>query len=85
VVNSKLRRREGFFFSWVDSSDVGNGRSSIWLHHGVPLYFKFTSAERYEINRDWLDQLSASANTSLGLSLSAEPGQPLPHPKPHLS
>jgi hypothetical protein len=84
VLNSKLRRHEGFFFSWIDSSDSGNGRSSIWLHHGVPLFIRYSTAARHDINRDWLDELNASANTAHGLALTAEPGQPTPHPRAHI-
>ncbi|PRY69559.1 hypothetical protein B0I08_102235 [Glaciihabitans tibetensis] len=74
VLNAKLRRHEGFFFTWVDATESGNGRSSIWLHTGVPLFIQYSSSERHEINREWLDQLTASANSANGLSLSTEPG-----------
>jgi hypothetical protein len=84
VINSKLRRHEGFFFSWVDSTDVGNGRSSIWLHNGVPLFFKYSTSERHEINREWLDELTASANSPHGLALTAEPGHSTPQPRSHV-
>ena len=37
VIGAKLRRGEGFFFSWKDDPSVGDGRSSVWLDAGIPL------------------------------------------------
>lgn len=73
VINAKLRRGEAFFFSWRDDPAAGNGRSSIWLDTSIPLYFKFTHSTRHAINRDWLEELTLSANQSQGLQLSPEP------------
>lgn len=73
VINAKLRRGEAFFFSWRDDPSAGNGRSSIWLDSSIPLYFKFTHGNRHAINRDWLEELTLSANQSQGLQLTPEP------------
>jgi hypothetical protein len=73
VIGSKLRRGEGFFFSWHDSADIGDGRSSIWLHDSIPLYFKFFGGHSPNINRQWIETLTLSANSGFGLLLSAEP------------
>ena len=74
VIAAKLRRHEGFFFSWRDDPAVGDGRSSIWLHSPMPLYFTYSKAGRIAINREWLEELSQSANSPQGLYLSNEPG-----------
>jgi hypothetical protein len=81
VINAKLRRGEGFFFSWKDDPAVGNGRSSIWLENSIPLYFKFSGSERHSINREWLDQLTVSANQPQGMYLLNEPGRITPQPR----
>ena len=73
VVMAKLRRGEGLFSSWIDDPELGNGRSSIWLNTGIPLYFHFGRGARHELNRDWLEILSLSANSAQGLTLVAEP------------
>ena len=75
VIGAKLRRHEGFFFSWRDDPALGDGRSSIWIETSIPLFFRFASLERYPLNRDWVEQLTHSANQTLGMFLTAEPGQ----------
>ena len=76
VVSSKLRRGEKFFFSWQDNVAVGSGRSSIWLEQSIPLYFKFAGSRAVAINRDWIDALVATANSTAGLTFLPEPGAP---------
>jgi hypothetical protein len=74
VIGSKLRRGEKFFLSWHDNISVGSGRSSIWLEPSIPLYFKFSGSKPVTINRDWIDALVASSNSSTGLAFLPEPG-----------
>ena len=73
VIATKLRRRESFFFSWRDTQKVGDGRSSIWLDPGIPLYFKYSGGRVPTINREWLAELTTSSNSSSGLVLTDEP------------
>lgn len=73
VIGAKLRRREGFFISWMDAPGVGGGRSSVWLDSSIPLRFTFTNNARHSINRVWIDELAASANTAQGLRVTPEP------------
>ncbi len=73
VIGAKLRRGESFFFSWRDDQSVGDGRSSLWLHPTVPLYFKYSGGRPPAINRVWIDALMASANSPMGLHLVSEP------------
>jgi hypothetical protein len=81
VISTKLRRHEGFFFSWRDDPSLGDGRSSIWLETSIPLYFRFSTAERHQLSREWLDELAFSSSEPLGLRLTAEPGQNMIPPK----
>jgi hypothetical protein len=76
VIGAKLRLRQSFFFSWLDSVDIGGGRGSIWLDATIPLAFSYAKSERQRINREWLELLMASANSSVGLQLMAEPIEP---------
>ena len=81
MIGAKLRRHEGFFFSWRDDPAMGDGRSSIWLESSIPLFLRFASPERHQINREWLEQLTLSANHTQGLFLSTEPGETVSPPK----
>jgi hypothetical protein len=73
VIGAKLRLRQSFFFSWMDSPNDGGGRSSIWLDATIPLAFSYASSARQKINREWLELLITSANSTIGLQLIAEP------------
>lgn len=75
VVIIKLRRNEGFAFSWKDPADVGDGRSSIWIHPSIPLYFKFSSSKQPALNRAWLESLTVTANSAGGLRVIEEPAE----------
>jgi hypothetical protein len=81
VISTKLRRAEGFFFSWRDDPALGDGRSSIWLETSIPLRFRYASSQRHDLNREWLEQLTQSANQPAGLSLTTEPGGDMSRPK----
>lgn len=81
VIGTKLRRHEGFFFSWRDDPALGDGRSSIWIDTAIPLYFSFDTSERHALNRDWLEALSQSSNSAEGLMLVPEPGTGLTPPR----
>lgn len=75
VLGCRLRRRDSFFFSWINDVSCGSGRASIWLDHTIPLYFVFDACGRHDINRDWIDQLNSSAGT-LGVMFTPEPPGP---------
>jgi hypothetical protein len=81
VIGAKLRRHEGFFLSWRDDPALGDGRSSVWLETAIPLFFQFTTSERHELNREWIEELTVSANQAHGLMLGAEPGEKLIAPR----
>jgi len=75
VIVQKLRRGESFLFSWRDAREVGSGRSSVWLHPAIPLYFNFSSKPPV-INPLWLAELTRSANSAQGLIATGEDGSP---------
>jgi len=81
VIATKLRRHEGFFFSWRDDPALGDGRSSIWIESSIPLLFRFAGSERQQLNREWIDELTDSSNQSQGLMLIAEPNGQLITPR----
>jgi hypothetical protein len=74
VIIAKLRRSEGFVFSWDDevSTRAGLGRSSVWLHPGIAIQFKFFGSRQPALNKQWLEDLMISANSSGGLHLAVE-------------
>ena len=74
VIVQKLRHGESFAMSWLDSLTMGDGRSSIWLHSSLPLYFKFAGSKVPTISREWLDRLGESASSSSGLIVVNEDG-----------
>lgn len=80
VIGAKLRRRESLFFSWREGSTTGGGRSSIWIDPSIELVFSYSSAERVDINRRWLESLVLSANSPQGLQLTEEPAEDEPLP-----
>lgn len=82
VFGAKLRRNEPFYFTWKDDPSIGDGRSSIWVHPSVALTFKFVGSRMPTINREWIDLLMLSANSSHGLHLMPEPP---PNGVPHLA
>ncbi|SEN51425.1 MULTISPECIES: ATP-dependent DNA ligase [Cryobacterium] len=74
VIVQKLRRGESFLLSWQDSATAGSGRSSIWLNPAIPLYFTFASRHAATLNRQWIEDLSRSANSAPGLVIVSEVG-----------
>ncbi|MGY4859936.1 DUF7882 family protein [Cryobacterium sp. AP23] len=72
VIVQKLRRGESFLFSWRNAVEVGDGRSSAWMHPAIPLYFKFTGGHAPSLNPEWIAQLTRSANSSQGLIATSE-------------
>jgi hypothetical protein len=78
VIGSKLRQRQSFFFSWLESVDGGSGRGSIWIDAAIPLTFSYKTSQRFTINREWLEILMTLANSSSGLQLAPEPEEPRP-------
>jgi hypothetical protein len=72
VMNTKLRRRESFFFTWIDDPKIGNGRSVISIDARTPLMFKY-AGRTPTINKRWIQELTNLANSAQGLQLVPEP------------
>jgi len=73
VIAAKLRRNESFNFSWVKDPSAGSGRTTIWMHPAIPLVYDFDGSRHPSINREWIDALMTSANSTTGLVLVPEP------------
>jgi len=72
AMSVKLRRREGFFFSWQGLSTSGEGRTAIWLDATIPLQFIYFGSRMPAVNRDWVEALCVSSNSPGGLQVLAE-------------
>ena len=72
VIIAKLRRQESFSFSWDQKNEGGEGLSCIWLHPESTLRFNFDALAEPPINREWLEALMHSANSSSGLHVIPE-------------
>ena len=62
VILGRLRRQECFTLSWIRAASTGSGRETIWLAPGIPLRFRLDDADGRPLNREWLNQLSATAD-----------------------
>ncbi len=72
VVATKLRRNESFTLSWKHGEGDEPGRSTIWLHPSIPIRFVFEESDPPELNRNWIERLMHSANSSGGITLVDE-------------
>ncbi|WP_285116162.1 hypothetical protein [Leifsonia sp. fls2-241-R2A-40a] len=73
VIQTKLRRREGFLLIWMDRTAGPEAiLRSIWLDPSISLQFVFAKPVLPELNRDWLTILSERANSNSGLMLEDE-------------
>ena len=74
AITNKLRRNEGFTFTWTnDNEDSDTTHSSVWLDEGIPVSFEIGGAEDPPLNREWLEQLTRTANSPAGLKITPEP------------
>jgi hypothetical protein len=77
VIVNRLRHGDPLLMSWIDSTTIGDGRSSIWLTNAIPVYFKFSGSRIPAVDEDWIRTLSASAAASTGLLVTDRDGSPL--------
>lgn len=73
VIGAKVRRGESFPFTWKDDPSIGDGRTTIWIHPGCALVYKFHGSRMPTINRAWIDALIHTANSPSGLYVVPEP------------
>jgi hypothetical protein len=72
VMLTKLRRGEGFAFSWDKGAENGSGRDTMWLNPSIGLEFQFEGSRQPSLNKLWLEELMASANSGGGLHILPE-------------
>ncbi len=75
VITAKLRRGEPFGFTWRDDASLGGGRTTVWIHAGSSIVFKYHGSRQPNINRAWVDALAFTANSPSGLYLAPEPAE----------
>ena len=75
VITTKLRRSEAFTFTWKDDASIGDGRTTVWMHPGANLVFKFYGSRRPSLNPAWVDALAYTANSPRGLYIVPEPAE----------
>lgn len=75
VITAKLRRGEPFGFTWREDTSVGGGRTSVWVHAGSSLVYKYHGSRQPSVNRDWIEALAFTANSPGGLYLVPEPAE----------
>ncbi|MFB4351578.1 ATP-dependent DNA ligase [Microbacterium sp. LS_15] len=75
VMTAKLRRGEPFPFSWREDSSVGGGRTTVWIHSGSSIVFKYFGSRSPSVNRAWVEALAYTANTPTGMYLVPEPAE----------
>ena len=80
VIGAKLRRGESFYFTWRDEPQAGDGRITIWLHPGIPIVYKYFGSRAPTLNREWIEALMATANSSGGLYIVPETSSPAVQP-----
>lgn len=73
VISAKLRRGKPFALSWREDASVGGGRTTVWMHPGSSLVYKYYGGRQPSINMAWVDALAFTANTPAGLYLVPEP------------
>lgn len=70
VILAKLRLNQSFSFSWDHETE---GRTTIWVNPAVPIMFTFDTNDRRSPNRQWINDLFVSANSTDGMHLMPEP------------
>lgn len=73
VMCTKLGRGESFPFTWKEDPATGGGRTTVWVNPSRPLRFVYHGSRAPSLNRAWLEALMATANSSSGLRVVAEP------------
>ena len=73
VITSKLRRDESFSFTYEDPTGAELTHNSVWLDSSIPIQFEIAGKQDPPLNRDWLEDLSRTANSPAGLKVTPEP------------
>lgn len=73
AVFTKIGFGEPFLLTWKEDAGIGGGRTSVWLHPGTSLVFKYEGSKRPPINGRWVHALLVTAGAPSGLYLVPEP------------
>lgn len=76
AIIAKLRRNESFTLTWEVPARDGSGRVVLWIHPSIPIKFTFPSSPVEAYNRQWVEDLLASAHSTAGMTLAPEPSTP---------
>jgi hypothetical protein len=76
VTIQKLRRQESFLMAWREP--VGGGITSIWLHPMAILTFHFATDDRPAIDSAWVNRLTESASSPMGMFVTDAHGDAAP-------
>lgn len=79
VITAKLRRGEPFSFTWKEDASIGGGRTTVWIHAGSSIVFKYFGSRQPAVNRAWVEALAFTANSPSGLYLVHEPAADAAH------
>lgn len=79
VITAKLRRGEPFSFTWKEDASIGGGRTTVWIHAGSSIVFKYFGSRQPAVNRAWVEALAFTANSPSGLYLVHEPSAEAAH------
>jgi hypothetical protein len=74
VIVQRLRQRRSFLMSWLNALEVGDGRTSIWVHDQASIRFTFEGSRSPEIDEHWLQVLGTSADGPRGLIVMNDQG-----------
>lgn len=75
VITAKLRRGEPFAFTWKEDPSIGGGRTTVWIHAGSAIVYKYHGSRQPSVNRDWIEALAFTASSPSGLYLVPEPAE----------
>jgi hypothetical protein len=70
VVTAKMRRGEGFLLTWTDSITIGDGSSSVWVHAGCDLHYKFDGSKQPKLDPELLERLNAESSQARGIEIA---------------
>jgi hypothetical protein len=73
VIGTKLRRGEGFPFTWKDDARMGSGRTTVWLSASSTIIYRYHGSRMPSVNSQWLEALMLAANSPAGLYAVNEP------------
>lgn len=75
VLLSLLRAGKSVAFCFETPHDADSGRETLWISPSTEIRFRFNGSRAPRVNEQWLQLIIATADTSSGLRLVAEPAE----------